>query len=104
MAAAETTPASGLSTRVHLVGQVTDLALDPPSVTIRTPRGPVTVAVAPHLLGGPDHPHASWHLGERGSSRAIEACEDAAMLDRWIARAVSAASVEEVIGAAAEGD
>jgi hypothetical protein len=40
----------GLSTRAHLVGQVTDLALDPPRFTVRTTRGPVVVQVAPHLL------------------------------------------------------
>lgn len=40
----------GLSTRVHLIGQVTDLALDPPRFTVRTTRGPVVVQVAPHLL------------------------------------------------------
>lgn len=49
-AAIQVAPASGLSARVHLVGQVTDLALDPPCITVRTPRGPVTVKVAPHLL------------------------------------------------------
>lgn len=42
----------GLSTRVVLVGQVTDLALDPPRFTVRTARGPVVVDVAPHLLDG----------------------------------------------------
>ncbi len=40
----------GLSTRLHLIGQVTDLALDPPRFTVRTTRGPVIVQVAPHLL------------------------------------------------------
>lgn len=40
----------GLSARVHLLGQVSDLALDPPRFTLRTPRGPVVVQVAPHLL------------------------------------------------------
>lgn len=42
--------ASGLATRMHLLGQVTDLALDPPRFTVRTTRGPVVVQVAPHLL------------------------------------------------------
>jgi hypothetical protein len=40
----------GVSTRVTLIGQVTDLALDPPRFTLRTPHGPVVVQVAPHLL------------------------------------------------------
>jgi hypothetical protein len=40
----------GLSTRMYLVGQVTDLALDPPRFIVRTARGPVVVDVAPHLL------------------------------------------------------
>lgn len=40
----------GLATRMHLLGRVTDLALDPPRFTVRTPRGPVVVEVAPHLL------------------------------------------------------
>jgi len=48
--AAQPSPTPGLSARVHLVGQVTDLALDPPCFTVRTPRGVVIVEVAPHLL------------------------------------------------------
>ena len=40
----------GLSTRVYLVGRVTDLALDPPCFTVRTARGTVFVQVASHLL------------------------------------------------------
>jgi hypothetical protein len=38
------------STRVELLGQVTDLALDPPRFMVRVKQGPVSVQVPPDLL------------------------------------------------------
>jgi hypothetical protein len=38
------------STRVELLGQVTDLALDPPRFMVRVKQGPVSVRVPPDLL------------------------------------------------------
>lgn len=43
-------PPSGIPGRVHLIGQVTDLALDPPRFMMRTSHGLVRVEVVPHLL------------------------------------------------------
>jgi len=43
-------PVVGLEGEIDLLGQVTDLSLDPPRFTVRTARGPVVVQVAPDLL------------------------------------------------------
>ena len=44
------TPPVGMEGRLELLGQVMDLALDPPRFTVRTARGPVVVRVTPDLL------------------------------------------------------
>jgi hypothetical protein len=42
--------AVGIHGGLDLLGQVTDLSLDPPRFTVRTARGPVVVQVAPDLI------------------------------------------------------
>jgi hypothetical protein len=49
-AAVPAATSTGATMRLHLAGQVTDLALDPPCFTVRTPRGPVVVQVGANLL------------------------------------------------------
>lgn len=50
-------PPGAPTTRVHLVGHVTELAFDPPRFVVQTSRGPVLIRVAPDLV---DAARAAW--------------------------------------------
>jgi hypothetical protein len=60
--------AGRFSTRVELLGQATDLTLDPPRFTMSMKRGPVSVQVAPHLLDGA---RDAWRKQAFGGTDAV---------------------------------
>jgi hypothetical protein len=43
-------PVAGTKTRTQLIGQVTDIALEPPQFKVRTTRGGVSVSAGAHLI------------------------------------------------------